>query len=62
LDLRQLRVFQVLLREHNLTRAAAALNVTQPALSKTLASLRNYFSDPLFIRVGQKMEPTSKAL
>lgn len=62
LDLRQLRVFQTLLREHNLTRAAAALDVTQPALSKTLANLRNYFADPLFIRVGHKMEPTSKAL
>jgi DNA-binding transcriptional LysR family regulator len=62
LDLRQLRAFQVLLREHNLTRAAAALDVTQPALSKTLAQLRNLFSDPLFIRVGHKMEPTSKAL
>ena len=62
LDLRQLRVFQTLLREHNLTRAAETLDVTQPALSKTLAQLRTYFSDPLFIRVGHKMEPTSKAL
>jgi DNA-binding transcriptional LysR family regulator len=55
-------VFQALLREHTLTRAAQVLDVTQPALSKTLASLRNYFADPLFIRVGHKMEPTSKAL
>lgn len=62
LELRQLRVFQTLLREHNLTRAAESLGVTQPALSKTLAQLRTYFSDPLFIRVGHKMEPTSKAL
>lgn len=62
LELRQLRVFQTLLREHNLTRAAETLGVTQPALSKTLAQLREYFSDPLFIRVGHKMEPTSKAL
>ena len=57
-----MRALQTLLREHNLTRAAAALDVTQPALSKTLAGLRSYFSDPLFIRVGHKMEPTSKAL
>jgi DNA-binding transcriptional LysR family regulator len=62
LDLRHLRVFEVLLREHSLTRAAEVLGVTQPALSKTLASLRAYFSDPLFVRVGQRMEPTSKAL
>ena len=29
-----------------------ALNVTQPALSKTLARLRRYFDDPLFVRVA----------
>jgi DNA-binding transcriptional LysR family regulator len=62
LDLRHLRVFEVLLRERNLTRAAGGLNVSQPALSKTLASLRLYFADPLFIRVGHRMEPTAKAL
>ena len=62
LDLRHLRVFKVLLREGNLTRAAAVLDVNQPALSKTLASLRLYFADPLFIRVGHRMEPTAKAL
>src|SRR5262249_10187266 len=45
LDLHHLQVFDVLLREHSLTRAARVLNVTQPALSKTLARLRNYFSD-----------------
>jgi len=62
LELRHLRVFEVLLREHSLTRAAEVLGVTQPALSKTLAALRGYFADPLFIRVGQRMEPTAKAL
>jgi DNA-binding transcriptional LysR family regulator len=62
LDLRQLRVFEVLLRERNLTRAAAGLGVSQPALSKTLARLRTYFADPLFIRVGHRMEPTAKTL
>ena len=62
LDLHQLRVFDVLLREHSLTRAAHALGVTQPALSKTLAQLRGYFGDPLFVRVALRMEPTPKAL
>ena len=62
LDLRQLRVFEALLRERNLTRASAGLGVSQPALSKTLAGLRAYFDDPLFIRVGHRMEPTAKAL
>ena len=38
------------------------LDVTQPALSKTLARLRRYFDDPLFVRVSHSMEPTPKAL
>src|SRR5438876_7227981 len=62
LDLHHLQVLDVLLREHSLTRAAKVLNVTQPALSKTLARLRRYFDDPLFVRVSLRMEPTSKAL
>src|SRR5688572_9262053 len=61
-DLRQLRAFGVLLRERNLTRAATVLGVAQPALSKTLAKLRRYFADPLFVRAGHRMEPTAKAL
>src|SRR6478736_2874599 len=43
-------------------RAARELNVTQPALSKTLAHLRRYFEDPLFVRIAGGMEPTPKAL
>src|SRR5262245_45116812 len=62
LDLHHLQVLDVLLREHSLTRAAQVLNVTQPALSKTLARLRRYFDDPLFVRVSLRMEPTPKAL
>jgi DNA-binding transcriptional LysR family regulator len=62
IDLHHLQVLDVLLREHSLTRAARLLNVTQPALSKTLARLRRYFGDPLFVRVSLRMEPTPKAL
>ena len=62
LDLHHLQVFEVLLHERSLTRAARVLGVTQPALSKTLARLRRYFDDPLFVRVSLRMEPTSKAL
>ncbi len=61
IDLRQLRAFEVLLRERNLTQAAVVLGLSQPALSKTLARLRRYFADPLFVRVGNRMEPTAKA-
>ena len=62
LDLYQLRVIDVLLREQSLTRSALILNSTQPALSKTLARLRTHFDDPLFVRVSLSMEPTPKAL
>ncbi|HEX5212528.1 MAG TPA: LysR family transcriptional regulator [Pseudolabrys sp.] len=62
LDLQHLRALDVLLREHSLTRAAKVLDVSQPALSKTLARLRRYFDDPLFVRVSHNMEPTPKAL
>ncbi len=61
LDVHHLQVLDVLLREHSLTRAAKTLDVSQPALSKTLAQLRRYFSDPLFVRVALRMEPTAKA-
>lgn len=62
LDLHHLQIFDILLAERNLTRCARVLNMTQPALSKTLARLRLYFGDPLFVRVALKMEPTPKAL
>lgn len=62
LDLHHLQVFDVLLTEHSQTRAARVLNLSQPALSKTLARLRLYFGDPLFVRVALRMEPTPKAL
>ena len=62
IDLRQLRAFEVLLRERSLTQAAGVLGISQPALSKTLAKLRRYFADPLFVRAGHWMEPTAKAL
>lgn len=62
LDLYHLQVFDEIMRQGSLTRAALSLEVTQPALSKTLARLRKTFADPLFVRVAQRMEPTTKAL
>lgn len=62
LNLRHLRVFEILLVERSLTMAAHVLDTSQPALSKILARLRSHFDDPLFVRVGQTMEPTPRAL
>jgi DNA-binding transcriptional LysR family regulator len=62
IDLHHLQIFDILLAERSLTRAARVLNITQPALSKVLARLRIFFGDPLFVRVALRMEPTPKAL
>ncbi len=64
LDLNLLLALHVLLMERSVTRAAARLNVTQPAMSGSPARLRGYFRDPLIQRVGQTMEltPLARAL
>lgn len=60
--LRDLRTLEVVLREHSLTRAADQLDTSQPTVSKVLARLRGQFGDPLFVRDGQTMRPTPRAL
>ena len=60
-DLRLLRVFDALMEEGNVTRAASRLNLTQSATSQALAKLRSALGDPLFVRSGQGMHPTAKA-
>ncbi len=61
LDLNLLHVFDTIYREGSLTRAARALNLTQPAVSHSLARLREHFGDPLFSRQGNRMVPTPLA-
>ncbi len=60
-DLNLLVVLQVLLEERNVTRSAQRLNVSQPALSKTLQKLRETFDDELFTRTAHGLIPTPKA-
>ncbi|WP_323753914.1 LysR family transcriptional regulator [Marinobacter sp.] len=61
LDLNLLHVFDTIYREGSLTRAAKALHLTQPAVSHSLARLREHFDDPLFTRQGNQMVPTPLA-
>ena len=61
-DLNLLPVLQVLLEECNVTRAAGRLNLTQPAISRSLARLRILFNDPLFTRTPKGLTPTPRAL
>ena len=60
-DLNLLPVFLALMEERNVTRAAARLGITQPALSNALTRLRTMLQDPLFIRERYGMQPTQKA-
>jgi DNA-binding transcriptional LysR family regulator len=61
LDLNLLLVLHELLRERQVSRAAARLGLTQPAVSNALARLRQRFDDPLFTRAGATMQPTPYA-
>lgn len=63
-DLNLLRSLAVLIEEGNVTRAAARLGVSQPALSAQLARLRDMFGDPLLVpsETGRGMVPTPRAL
>ena len=60
-DLNLLIYLDVLLREHSVTRAAAQLGLTQPAMSNGLKRLRDMFNDPLLVRTQQGMQPTPRA-
>ncbi len=54
-------VLHELLETGNVTAAARKLGRTQSAVSHSLASLRELFGDPLFIRIGARFEPTPRA-
>jgi DNA-binding transcriptional LysR family regulator len=63
-DLNLLVSLDALIEEGNVTKAAARLNVSQPALSAQLARLRDIFRDPLLVpsKTGRGMIPTARAL
>ena len=61
LDLNLLRVFDAVMTEQNLTRAANLLAMTQPAVSNALRRLRDTLGDELVIRTAHGVKPTSRA-
>jgi DNA-binding transcriptional LysR family regulator len=61
LDLNLLVTLDVLLSEHNVTRAAERLNFSQPSVSVHLAKLREIFGDPLLLPGPRGMRPTARA-
>ncbi|NMN57649.1 DNA-binding transcriptional LysR family regulator [Xanthobacter sp. SG618] len=62
LDLNLLVTLEALLAERNVTRAAARLHLSQPAVSAQLARLRDLFDDPLLVPARRGMTPTVKAV
>ncbi|MFZ2990518.1 LysR family transcriptional regulator [Ideonella sp.] len=61
LDLNLLRVFDTVMAEGSLTRAAAVLAMTQPAVSHALKRLHEAVGEALFIRSAHGMKPTPRA-
>lgn len=59
LKFRQLRMVDALARCQSLTRAAAALGLTQPALTKMLRELEQLVGEPLFERHARGLRPTA---
>lgn len=61
-DLNLLVLFQVVLQEGHVTRAARRLRVTPSAVSHGLKRLRLVLNDPLFLRTPKGVTPTARAL
>ena len=57
LEVRHLKLVRAVVREQGLTRAAAHLHLTQPALSHQLAELESRLGTALFVRAGRRLVP-----
>jgi DNA-binding transcriptional LysR family regulator len=61
-DVNLLVALEALMQERSVTRAAKRLAISQSAMSHTLGRLRELLGDELFVRSGQTMVPTPRAL
>jgi len=62
LDLNLLLVIEAIMLERNVTRAAASLSMSQPAVSNALRRARKLTQDQLFLRVADGVQPTARML
>src|SRR5699024_549083 len=60
-DLNLLVVFDAIMRECSMTRAAEQLAMTQPAVSNAVSRMRVAWNDPLFVKHGRGIAPTPRA-
>jgi len=61
IDLNLLIIFEAVMKERSVTRAAKAVGLSQPAVSSALSRLRQILDDPLLIRTNGGMLPTPRA-
>lgn len=61
LDIKLLRLFDSLYNTRSVTRAAEALDLSQPTVSIALGRLRKHLNDPLFVRTADGMLPTPRS-
>lgn len=60
LDIRLLRILNLLLTERSVSKTAAVLGLTQPAVSFALRRIREIFHDPLLVRSGARLVLTER--
>jgi DNA-binding transcriptional LysR family regulator len=61
-DLNLLRTFLAVFDHGSVTAAADELRLAQPTVSHALGRLRKLVGDPLFVRTGSRLVPTSRAV
>jgi DNA-binding transcriptional LysR family regulator len=61
MNIRQMEIFRAVMRAGSVTAAAAALNVSQPAVSAMLRHCEDQLGTRLFLRIGRRLRPTSEA-
>jgi DNA-binding transcriptional LysR family regulator len=62
LDLNLVTVLEAIMMERNITRAAASLAMSQPAVSNALRRARALTGDRLFLKVASGVQPTARML
>lgn len=61
-DLNLFHALHLLLEEGSVTAAARRARVSQPTMSRWLQGLRDLTNDPILVREGRRMVPTTRAL
>jgi DNA-binding transcriptional LysR family regulator len=61
-ELTLLYVFDAIMTETSVSRAADRLGMTQPAVSNAISRMRDVWQDPIFVKKGRQIEPTAFAL